>query len=74
MLISLSLRAIAPEDRATGMGVYQAIYAAGMFAGPAASGYLAQAAGLDAVFHLSAAVSLAGGLLSLLRTIPPQPG
>ena len=74
VLISLSLRAIAPEDRATGMGVYQAIYAAGMFAGPAASGYLAQAAGLDAVFWLATAVSLAAGFLSLLRTIPPRPG
>ena len=74
VLISLSLRAIAPEDRATGMGVYQAIYAAGMFAGPAASGYLAQASGLDAVFHLAAAVSLAGGFLALLRTIPARQG
>ncbi len=64
----------APEDRATGMGVYQAIYAAGMFAGPAASGYLAQAAGLDSVFYLAAAVSLAGGFLGLLRTIPSRPG
>ena len=74
VLISLSLRAIAPEDRATGMGVYQAIYAFGMFAGPAASGYLAQAAGLDAVFHLAAAVSLAGGVLGLVRTIPARVG
>ena len=38
LLISLSLRAVAPEDRATGMGIYQAIYAAGMLAGPVASG------------------------------------
>ena len=74
VLIALSLQAIAPEDRATGMGVYQAIYAFGMFAGPAVSGYLAQAAGLDAVFHLAAAVSLAGGFLGLLRTIPSRPG
>ena len=74
VLIALSLRAIAPEDRATGMGVYQAIYATGMIAGPAASGYLAQASGLDAVFYLAAAVSLAGGLLALVRTIPARVG
>ena len=74
VLISLSLRAIAPEDRATGMGVYQAIYATGMIAGPAASGYLAQASGLDAVFYLAAAVSVAGGVLALPRTIPARVG
>lgn len=74
LLISLSLRAVAPEDRATGMGIYQAIYAAGMLAGPVASGYLAQASSLDAVFYLLTAVSLAAGLLGLLPAIPRRPG
>ena len=74
LLISLSLRAVAPEDRATGMGIYQAIYAAGMLAGPVASGYLAQASSLAAVFYLLAAVSLAAGLLGLLPLIPRRPG
>ena len=73
LLISLSLRAVAPEDRATGMGIYQAIYAAGMLAGPVASGYLAQASSLAAVFYLLAAVSLAAGLLGLLPAIPRRP-
>ena len=74
LLISLSLRAVAPEDRATGMGIYQAIYAAGMLAGPVVSGYLAQASSLAAVFYLLAAVSLAAGLLGLLPVIPRRPG
>ena len=73
LLISLSLRAVAPEDRATGMGIYQAIYAAGMLAGPVASGYLAQASSLAAVFYLLTAVSLAAGLLGLLPAIPRRP-
>lgn len=70
LLISLSLRKIAPEDRATGMGIYQAIYATGMISGPIASGYLAQTASLEAVFYLVAIVSLVGGLLGLLKIIP----
>ena len=74
LLISLSLRAVAPEDRATGMGIYQAIYAAGMLAGPVVSGYLAQASSLAAVFYLLAAVSIAAGLLGLLPAIPRRPG
>ena len=69
-LISLSLHAVSPEDRATGMGIYQAVYAIGMVGGPLVSGYLAEAVALEAVFYLAAAVSLVAGFVGLARTIP----
>jgi predicted MFS family arabinose efflux permease len=57
------------------MGVFQAIYAIGMLSGPIVSGAVADTFGLDAVFLLSAMVSIAGGLfafasLRLTRTAP----
>jgi MFS family permease len=45
------------------MGVYQAVYAVGMFAGPVVGGAVAGAAGIDSVFYLSGVLALAGGAL-----------
>ena len=60
LLLSLTLRAAPPAEQATSMGVYQATYSVGMFAGPALSGAVAEWWGIGAVFHLSALVTLAG--------------
>ena len=77
-LLALSISTVAPENRATAMGVYQAVYAIGMFAGPVVGGAVASAAGIDSVFYLSGALALVGGSLlyfkkdarpSLLRRI-----
>ena len=57
-LMSLSIQAIPPQQRATAMGIYQATYAIGMLAGPLVSGLLAEGLGLAAVFYLSAFLSL----------------
>ncbi len=65
VLISLALRSADSEDRATAMGSYQALYAIGMLAGPAVSGVVADAVGIDAVFWVSAAVTVVGVLLAL---------
>lgn len=64
-LISLAVRAAAPQDRASAMGSYQALYAIGMLAGPAVSGVVADAWGIDSVFWLSAAVTVVGVGLAL---------
>ena len=58
ILMTLSIKAVAPQQRATAMGVYQAIYAIGMFLGPLFSGSLADSHGLGAVFYLSASLCL----------------
>ncbi|MDA0269796.1 MAG: MFS transporter [Chloroflexi bacterium] len=70
LLITLAVLAVAPHQRATAMGVYQAVYAIGMLGGPVAAGIVADAAGVDAVFYLCAAVALAGGALVFARPLP----
>lgn len=58
IFMTLSIQAVAPQQRATAMGVYQAIYSLGMLLGPLLSGFLADSQGLAAVFYLSASVCL----------------
>ena len=57
-LMALSIKSIAPQQRATAMGFYQAVYAVGMIAGPMVSGVLADNMGLSSVFYLSASLLL----------------
>ena len=73
-LMALSIRTVAPENRATAMGVYQAVYAIGMFAGPVVGGIVAGAAGIDSVFYLLGLLALVGGaLLYFKRDTQPTP-
>lgn len=65
ILMGLSIQGMGKEDKATAMGFYQAIYALGMFAGPATGGYLGEAFGLKGVFILSSIVFMAAGSASL---------
>lgn len=60
ILMGLSIRAVPASDRATAMGVFQAVYALGMFSGPAMSGLLADSLGLPSVFYAGCLVSLLG--------------
>jgi predicted MFS family arabinose efflux permease len=57
------------------MGIHQAVYAIGMFAGPWLSGILADGLGLRPMFWITAAGCLALGLLgtSYLRSDRPRP-
>jgi hypothetical protein len=49
------------------MGLHQAVYAIGMFSGPAASGLLAAAMGIRAMFGVTSLSTLIAGLgLALL--------
>ena len=59
MLLSMSIKTSAAQDRASAMGVFQATYALGMFVGPSFSGGIAEAFGLDAVFVLCGFLALA---------------
>ena len=58
ILMTLSIQAVTPQQRATAMGVYQAAYSVGMLAGPLVSGFLADSQGLATVFYLSASLCL----------------
>lgn len=63
--MSLSISAIAPEHRATAMGVHQAVYAIGMLTGPMIGGFAADGLGISSVFYISGAVVLLAGGMSL---------
>lgn len=68
VLMGLSIKPVPEEGRAAAMGFYQAVYAVGMFAGPAVSGLLADWGGEAMVFWTAGLVGLGVGLLSLWAT------
>lgn len=63
MLLGLAIRDVDLSGRATAMGLYQAIYAIGMFIGPFLAGLLNENWGLDSGFLLGAIVAGAAALL-----------
>lgn len=69
VLMGLSIRYVDDSQRATAMGLYQAVYAIGMFSGPWLSGILADGIGIQPMFAITGAVCAAVGLLgtALLR-------
>jgi MFS family permease len=64
LLMALSIRSAPPGARATAMGVYQAVYAAGMLAGPLVSGFIAESLDLAAVFRVCAILALAVAVMA----------
>lgn len=69
LCMGMSIEQVEDQERATAMGLHQAVYAIGMFAGPWLSGILAERLGLPVMFAITAAGALALtiGLASLLR-------
>lgn len=62
VLMAMSIKTVSEERRATAMGFFQSIYAAGMFAGPALSGVLAGRIGLSPTFYMTALLSIIGAI------------
>ncbi len=58
VLMGLSIRDVDERQRTTAMGFHQAVYAIGMFAGPALSGVLADAWGIRPMLLVTAGVGL----------------
>ena len=58
VLMGLSIRYVDDAQRATAMGLYQAVYAIGMFAGPWLSGIAADALGIQPMFAVTGIVCL----------------
>jgi MFS family permease len=69
-LMALSIHNIAPQQRATAMGFFQATYALGMLLGPLVSGFLADNFGLPVIFYFSSAVCLLVIGMSYLPVLP----
>ncbi|MGQ9629235.1 MAG: MFS transporter [bacterium] len=69
VLMGLSIKTVSREERATAMGFFQAIYALGMFVGPAVSGSLGDHLGLAGVFLSTGGVCVLAIIL-ILAGIP----
>ena len=65
LLMRFSVATMAPGAKATAMGVFQSLYALGMFAGPVVVGVMADTAGLGAGFWLCGVAGLLGLLIAV---------
>ncbi len=72
LLMGLSIKSIEREARASAMGVFQAIYALGMFVGPVLVGVIGQSIGLAWGFVLTGVLGLCGAALSWLLLAKKQ--
>jgi MFS family permease len=71
LLMSLSIRDVSPSDRATAMGVFQAIYAIGGFLGPVSTGFLGDTFGMNSIFFVAAAAAVLG-VIVVARRVPNE--
>jgi DHA1 family multidrug resistance protein-like MFS transporter len=70
--MGMSIVHVDEQERATAMGLHQAVYAIGMFAGPWLSGLLAEAIGIRAMFGVTAFFALILGFLGT-RVLAEKP-
>ena len=73
ILLGLSIHRVDEAHRSTAMGIHQAVYSVGVFAGPLIGGALAEAVGIHAMFAIVAVFSLAApsALITLSRSTMP---
>lgn len=69
VLMGMSIRYVDDSQRATAMGLFQAVYAIGMFTGPWLSGIIADTIGLQPMFGIVGVVCAAVGFLGTTRLI-----
>jgi MFS family permease len=62
VMMGMSIQQVVDERRSTAMGLFQAVYGVGMFAGPGLSGVFADAAGIRPMFAATAVACLLAGL------------
>jgi MFS family permease len=63
VLMGLTIRYVDDAQRATAMGLYQSVYAIGMFSGPWLSGIFADAVGIQPMFAVTGGVCMILGLI-----------
>jgi MFS family permease len=73
LLMGISIQNVSEHERASAMGIFQSIYALGMFAGPATAGLIADAIGLAGLFFVISLFPILGLVSALvwLRGIDP---
>ena len=67
--MGLSIQNVPSQQRSTAMGVYQAVYAVGMFGGPSLGGWLSDNLGIPSMLWITGLVCLVSGLF-LTRWLP----
>lgn len=72
VLMGIALNSVELDERASATGVFQCIYALGMFLGPAVGGVLAESFGLSALFVIMGAVAFIGAVGGIL--LPKRSG
>lgn len=72
VLMGLSIERVAHSERATAMGIHQAVYGIGMFTGPWFSGMLADYIGIPATLSLTAGFTLIAGILGTRSLFRPS--
>lgn len=73
LLLGMAIEPFETKLRATAMGFYQAVYSAGMFAGPFVAGWMNAVFGLAGGFYLGGAAAFAATGLSLLWGLWKKP-
>ena len=63
LLMGMSIQFVAEHERATAMGLHQAVYSIGMFSGPWLSGLLADSIGMRPMFAFTAAACAGLGIV-----------
>jgi MFS family permease len=72
VLMGMSIEDVADTERTTAMGLFQSVYALGMFGGPWLSGWLAEAMGLQRMFGVTALGAAIAPIL-MIRLLPRGP-
>jgi MFS family permease len=73
ILMGLSVEHASDQERSTSMGLFQAVYAIGMFTGPWLSGFLANSLGIQPMFTLTGGVVLLLALVGMRFLEHPTP-
>ncbi|UHA60069.1 MFS transporter [Metabacillus litoralis] len=66
LLLGMAIETIDSYKRATAMGVYQALYAIGMFTGPLLAGFLNSSFGISAGFYFTGILGIVASFFSVL--------
>jgi predicted MFS family arabinose efflux permease len=72
VLMGMSIEDVADTERTTAMGLFQSVYALGMFGGPWLSGWLAEAMGLQRMLGVTALGAAIAPIL-MIRLLPRGP-
>ena len=65
VLMGLAIQGVPKEEKATAMGFFQAVYAIGMFSGPAVGGFMATNIGLNSIFFCAGTVYLIAAVIGI---------